>query len=645
MKAWSKTISLLSAALLLCAALAHGGNHGGSVADEVMAHYAKAGDSLRLRAARFLIGNMRLHHYYDSPLLARYYARANEIGRERDRRKRLAMFRELYAELGDIGAGKQPAADSAALTADALIANIDSAYADWQHGRYARHLSFDEFCEWLLPYRVADERPEAWRGRLSSLYSHYASALDSCDERSHSAYWAARAVAEGLDRSGYRMDDKALPHTDIDLPVSTMVAMGMGECSNYARLTTFAMRACGIPVALDFTPQWPNKAHRHTWNALLAESGRTIPFLGGDVLPGQTQRNADKLGKVYRRTFAYHPESAAALCAAAGEPVPPTLASPFVADVSDEYFHGGTVSLTLPETVLRRSVAYLAVFDNAEWVPVCHSTIDSLRRATFRSVGREIAYLPVYWGRAGSIPCGNPLVVAADGSVKVLKPDSLHTTTFTLERKYPVAGRIYDFASSLSGAYVEACDTAWNKDAVRVATIEGVPSAWWNSIDLSRAGKHRFWRLVAPQNSHCDVAELAFVGKGGRTAAPADTLCDDLRYDRKKLRDAFDGSPLSYFRSTHYRKAWIGADFGQPVEMEALRFMPRNDDNHITPGHTYQLCYYADGRERIFGTVKAQADRLTFSGVPSGALYILHDLTAGTEERVFTIEDGKPRWY
>ena len=53
------------------------------MADEVMAHYAKAGDSLRLRAARFLIGNMRLHHYYDSPLLARYYARANEIGRER----------------------------------------------------------------------------------------------------------------------------------------------------------------------------------------------------------------------------------------------------------------------------------------------------------------------------------------------------------------------------------------------------------------------------------------------------------------------------------------------------------------------------------------------------------------------------------
>lgn len=103
-----------------------------------MAHYAKAGDPLRLRAARFLIGNMRLHHYYDSPLLTRYYARASEIGRERDRRKRLAMFRELYAELGDIGAGKQPTADSAALTADALIANIDSAYADWQHGRYAR---------------------------------------------------------------------------------------------------------------------------------------------------------------------------------------------------------------------------------------------------------------------------------------------------------------------------------------------------------------------------------------------------------------------------------------------------------------------------------------------------------------------------
>ena len=641
-----KLILSLLLALPLCAMGARGGiAPAGDVGDEVVAHYVKAGDSLRLKAARYLVDNMRRHSYYDSQLLRQYYSRAYHLGRERDYRKRMALFRELYAEFGDIGAGKQEEEDARSVTAESLIANIDSAYTDWRHGRWARHLSFSEFCEWLLPYRVADEMPERWRGSLSAIYRPYADALDSCDERAGSAYWAARAVASGLVESGYRMDDKALPHADVDLPVSVMMAMGMGECSNYARLSVYVMRACGIPVALDFTPQWANKAHRHWWNALLSERGKVVPFLGGDVMPGESQRSADRLAKVYRRTFAYQPGSAAALNEEFGELLPPTLSSPFMADVSDEYFSGGSVSLTLPETILKRRLAYLAVFDNAEWVPVCHSVVDSLRRVSFGSLGRGVAYMPVYWGRAGSIPCGSPFVVKADGSIETFEPDSVHTVTLTLARKYPVFGRIYDFARSLQGGYIEACDTAWNKDAVRIADIKGVPSTWWNGIDVSKAGRHRYWRLVAPSGSHCDVAELAFIGKDGRPVAAADTLCDDMRYDGKKICEAFDGDAVSYFRSTHYRKAWIGIDMGKPSELKAVRFMPRNDGNHIEPGHTYQLCYYVGGKERIFDTLRAEGCQLVFKGVPSGALYILHDLTAGTEERVFSVENGEVTWY
>lgn len=637
-------ISMIVFCMLLCTINVHSGN-ADDVGKVVLDHYAKSGDSEKQRAAQFLVDNMRLHSYYDSPLLQQYYSRAEKIGEVRDYRKRIELFRELYTELGDIGIGKQEVKDVNGLTVEALIANIDSAFVDWREGKWARHLSFDEFCEWLLPYRVIDERPERWRGRLSAIYYPYIKQLDDCDERAQSTFWAARSVAMGLKKSGFRMDDKALPHTDINIPVSTMLAMGMGECSNYARLSVYVMRALGIPVALDFTPQWPNKAHRHWWNALLTERGRTLPFLGGDVLPGETQRSADKLAKVYRYTFAYRPESAAALNVEFGELLPPTLSSPFMKDVSDEYFNGGSVSMTLPKTILERRLAYLAVFDNVEWVPVCYSIIDSLHRVSFSSLGRNVVYLPVYWGRAGSIPCGNPFVIMGDGCVKTFEPDSVNTITMTLIRKYPVFGRIYDFAGSLQGGYIEACDTAWNKDAVRIADIKDVPSTWWNNIDVSRAGKHRFWRLVAPPNSHCDVAELSFIGKDGNSVAAIDTLCDDMRYDGKKISQAFDGDAVSYFRSTHYRKAWIGIDMGKPSELKSIRFMPRNDGNHVEPGHTYQLCYYKNGKECIFKTVKAETDKLVFHGVPAGALYVLHDLTAGTEERVFSVEDGKVMWY
>ena len=119
----------------------------GGVGETVIAHYAKQGDSLKLKAARFLTENMARHSYYDSPLLRRYYSAAEGIGRERDYRKRINKFRELYAELGDIGNCRQTEADADRLGADALIAGIDSAIADWRCGRWARHLSYGEFCE------------------------------------------------------------------------------------------------------------------------------------------------------------------------------------------------------------------------------------------------------------------------------------------------------------------------------------------------------------------------------------------------------------------------------------------------------------------------------------------------------------------
>ena len=54
------------------------------------------------------------------------------------------------------------ALDARTLTADYLIRNIDEAFAVWDRP-WNRHLSFNEFCEWILPYRVSGEVPEEWR--------------------------------------------------------------------------------------------------------------------------------------------------------------------------------------------------------------------------------------------------------------------------------------------------------------------------------------------------------------------------------------------------------------------------------------------------------------------------------------------------
>ena len=89
----------------------------------------------------------------------------------------------------------------------------------------------------------------------------------------------------------------------------------------------------------------------------------------------------------------------------------------------------------------------------------------------------------------------------------------------------------------------------------------------------------------------------------------------------------------------------VGADFGLPVTIEKIRFLPRNDDNDVISGRCYELGYYADGREKSAGRQIAKDGKVSFSKIPSGTLYVLHDLEKGTEERIFTYKNNQIKWY
>lgn len=642
-----RNVFLCFAACLWCATAIAGTPDDSDVGKSVIAHYAKSGDKERLRAAEFLVENMRYHYSYNSPLLEKYYAGVDTISNEYKYPACIPHYQKMIYELGgDISAGAGKRNDPGGISAEALIANIDMAFDEWRNGRWAGHLTFDQFCEYLLPYRIGNERYEDWRTELKGQFGGYANMMNMCDERRSSTYWAAYYVCDGIKKFNFHIDDKALPKTEINLPLSVLMKMRMGVCNDYARLTTYIMRACGIPVATDFTPQWPNKSKNHTWNTLLCETGRNMPFLGCETYPGQANRPGEKMAKIYRQTFAYNEESAAALCEKFEKPVPPSLVNPFVKDVSDEYFTGGSFTMQLTETPFDRRIAYLAVFDNVEWVPVDHSVIDSSRCVTFSSLGREIVYMPVYWGRNGSIPCGDPFLVCKDGSIKQFEPDKKKTVSLTIDRKYPVFGRMFDFAKSMQGGYFEASDSANFKDAVRVAEITEIPSLWYNIVKPETGDrKYRYWRFKAPNGSKGNIAELEFYSDG-KELPIAEPLCDDMRNNKKKVGNATDKSKLTFYQSVHSRGAWSGADMGMPVCIDEIRFMPRNDDNHVEPGHTYQLCYFENGKQIALKTITADSDSLTFNNVPVGALYILHDLTAGEEERIFSFDDSKSiYWY
>lgn len=303
------------------------------------------------------------------------------------------QYNKLFAELGSPKQTVTIQKDENIITAEELISNIDMAFDDWRNGLWARHLSFDEFCEYLLPYRVENEcLTKDWRENLRKRYKFRADGIKNSEDIKWSAYWAASTLNETLKRLGFNVF-QVLPQLDVEMPLKALQNIRMGECHDYARFAVYVMRACGIPVALDYTPQWPDRAHGHYWNSLLDNSGKSIPFLGVESNPGYPCKTGQKMAKVYRKTFAVQKSSLYYQNQRISRPVPEILNSPFMKDVSEEYFVGGKISIMLKETRMKRHFVYLAVFDNQQWIPVDFSIVGADKAATFKNVGRNIIYI------------------------------------------------------------------------------------------------------------------------------------------------------------------------------------------------------------------------------------------------------------
>lgn len=128
----------------------------------VLQHYEESSNSLKLRAAQFLLENMADKGYLTGRSIEEYYNFIDSVYQikqeEYDIPYIYATFRQQAKYLKE-----NPVLnwDVQTLSADYLIQNIDEAFAV-RNRPWNQHLTFEEFCEWILPYRVGTEIPEAW---------------------------------------------------------------------------------------------------------------------------------------------------------------------------------------------------------------------------------------------------------------------------------------------------------------------------------------------------------------------------------------------------------------------------------------------------------------------------------------------------
>ena len=153
--------------------------------ETVLRHYrSEDNDPEKLAAAKYLIVNMPVHYSYSGNEIESFYDEALDImhsgvSPERQRDSISRLFVEKYSHLsGSI------VSDVRIMDADYLIYSIDQAFDQWRNRPWARHLSFEEFRDWILPYKAVDMQSlDYWRDTLSERFSDSISTVPFSDLR------------------------------------------------------------------------------------------------------------------------------------------------------------------------------------------------------------------------------------------------------------------------------------------------------------------------------------------------------------------------------------------------------------------------------------------------------------------------------
>ena len=612
--------------------------------EKVLRHYA--GDSLRLAAAKFLIRNMPGHYsYVDTATVTRYAQAVDSIVESMSEEKDFNVIRDSIDSMAhNLGMDTlKRVQDCQTLTADFLIQNIDTAFYDWELGPWAKHVSFDEFCEWILPYKVEELQPiDDWRTSLKDFCTYGLADLNYCDQLCNSPLSAAKVLNKNLADSLRPVTGLSVRHAHI--PMRQRAHLPFGQCNDYAHMAATILRSHGIPVVVDFTPQWAKRSLGHAWNVLLSDDGRQIPFGGICSRLGELHKYEEKMPKVYRHTYSSNKELIA--LNSSGEFVPELFRNIFVHDVTRETMRCSDVSLDMNGT--KSSYAYLLVFDNHDWIPVAYGKVKR-GRATFRDMGQNVMYLPATYSDGRVQPVGPPFVLEYDGRTRTIVANTMGTQDMVLRRKYPVMEYSYTYIHRLKDGEFQASNDANFRKYYVVHRIEEGTAYGVCVMAPDSIPPCRYWRYTNDRySSFCSIAEVMLYAKGdtarlrGRVIGTDGSWADDPKH-RKET--AFDGDILTSFDAPRGEGCWVGLDLGKPVKVDRIVYYGRGDGNSVEVGDEYELLYW-DSRGWIsLGSQRAKHLYVEYKRVPKGGLYLLRDRTKGIDERIFTYERGTQVWW
>jgi hypothetical protein len=436
--------------------------------EEAIEYFSSWDDTLKLNAIYYLIANMEDHSY---AVFGLFDSSGNRI--EFDAAK-FAEYDDVLDAVdslenihGTLEFDKDTLIyDIKTITADFLINQVDFAFRAWRTKPWSRRLSFDDFKEYVLPYRGSSEPLEPWREYFFQQYSR----LDPLFPDSVSAIEIANFINDDI-KSWFTFDRRFYYHPT-DQGLSEMMRNKYGRCEDMTNLAIYAMRSVGLAVTSDYTPYWANAGGNHAWNALVLASAEVIPFMGCERNPGEYSL-PNKMAKVYRKMYSWQTENLV-FQERKQENIPRWLAGKSYKDVTEAYTQTCDVvyqfDKAIPDSV---DYAYLCVFNYGEWHAVHWGKVVG-DAASFERMGTEIVYLPALYLNEEIVPYGAPFILKDNCDLQHLIPNQDNHVNITI--------------SSITGFKQEIATDGRHSRAIEPGTVYEL--LYWNG-DWENIGQEK----------------------------------------------------------------------------------------------------------------------------------------------------------
>lgn len=633
-------------------ALIQSGSNRGELEKVLNRYKLSPKDSLKYRATCFLIENMPYYNYYEGELLDNYLTYykvlATKNGKER------LVFEEvsdsIKKEFGEYSTDKLSFKhDLLEIDSAYLCHNIDWAFKVWKEQPWGKNISFGDFCEYVLPYRIGDEKLTDWREKIYTKYNPILDSLRSTDTEKedpiNAVYCLMNVIAKQEEVRFTSVTPAILPHVGPEL-----AELKMGTCREFTDFAVYVCRALGIPIAIDFVSIRGNENVGHFWAAFWDKKGKLYyQDFPQEVMPAdKKEMQIMPKVKVYRYTFSQNRVMEQKMNKLDAIVHPFFKKSHFI-DVTRPYCRYFTSNMQIPENAVypgkpKGKIAYLCISQRAKWTPVAWTVFDR-NNLTFPNIQKGATMCVATYEENKLIYWTDPFEISNDNKLHfITATDSIENMTLFAKYNPGMEDEQLMRDRMIGGVFEGSNDARFiRKDTLY--RINESPGRLYTKVPAKQKKEYRYVRYYGPKDAHCNIAEAAFYNtdrkllEGKVIGTPGCFEGDGLH----EYSNVFDGKTTTSFDYKEGYGGWAGLDLGKPMQISEIVYTPRNRDNYICADNQYELFYFQKGWHSL-GIQMPDTDSLLYKRAPKGALFILVNYSGGAQERIFTYEKGKQVW-